>query len=161
MDNQTGIKNVLYLIKTYHLNMKKLRIALGFIVSDLGGIAAASVPLVVFLSFTNFFVDTSGIQPVMAIFLILVLLSFFILPFRLLLIGVEMLRIELDKYGRFSMVIIGGLTAGSLFYFLVLSRLSLDWLNIFDYALIGVMQSIIVQVIYNIIPQSWKVQPAE
>ncbi len=141
--------------------MRKFRIALGIIISDLCGIAAAFIPLVVFLSFTNFFVSASGIQPVMAVFLLLVLLSFFILPFRLMLIGAELLRIDLDKYGRLSVAIIGGLTGGCLFYFLVLSRFSLDWLNIFDYALIGVIQSIIVQVIYNFIPEHWKVQPAE
>ncbi len=141
--------------------MKKFRIALGIIISDLGGIAAAFIPLVVFLSFTNFFVSASGIQPIMAAFLLLVLLSFFILPFRLMLIGAELLGIELDQYGRLSVAIIGGLTGGCLFYFLVLSRFSLNWFNIFDYALIGVMQSIVVQVIYNFIPEAWKVQPAE
>ncbi len=141
--------------------MRKFRIALGFIISDLGGIAAASIPLAVFLSFTNFFVSASGIRPLMASFLLLILLSFFILPFRLMLIGAELLKIELDKYGRFSVAIIGGLTGGCLFYFLVFSRFSLDWLNMLDYALIGVIQSIIVQVIYNNIPKHWKVQTAE
>lgn len=141
--------------------MRKFRIALGIIISDLGGIVGASIPLVVFLSFTNFFVSTSGVQPLMAAFLLLLLLSFFILPFRLMLIGAGLLKIELDKYGVFSVAIIGGLTAGCLFYFIVLSRFSLDWLNVLDYALIGVIQSIIVQVIYNLIPDHWKVQPAD
>ncbi len=141
--------------------MRKYRIALGFIISDLGGIAAASIPLVVLLSFTNFFVGNSGIRPLMAAFLLLMLLSFFILPFRLMLVGAELLKIELDKYGRYSVAIIGGLTGGCLFYFLVLSRFSLEWLNMLDYALIGVIQSIIVQVIYNFIPAPWKVQPAD
>ncbi len=141
--------------------MRKLRIAFGFIISDLGGIAAASIPLAVILSFTNFFVSTSGIQPLMAGFLLLILLSFFILPFRLMLVGAGLLNIELDKYGRLSLAIIGGLTGGCLFYFLVLSRFSLSWFNMLDYALIGVIQSIIVQVIYNFIPEHWKMQPAE
>lgn len=141
--------------------MRKFRIALGLIISDLGGAAAASIPLAVLLSFTNFFVSTSGIEPIMTALLLLVLLSFFILPFRLMLIGAELLKIELDKYGRFSVAIIGGLTGGCLFYFLVLSRFSLNWLNIFDYALIGVVQSIIVQIIYNFVPEQWKVQPAD
>ncbi len=141
--------------------MRKLRIALGIIISDLGGIAFASIPLVIFLSFSNFFVSTSGIKPLMAAFLLLVLLSFFILPFRFMLIGAELLKIELDKYGRLSVAIIGGLTGGCLFYFIVLSRFSLDWFNIFDYALIGVIQSVFVQLIYNYVPEHWKMQPAE
>ncbi len=141
--------------------MKKLKIALGIILPDLGGIAAAIIPLVVLLSFTNFFISTSGLQPLMAAFLLLVLLSLFILPFRLMLIGAELLKIELDKYGKFSISIIGGLTGGCLFYFLVLSRFSLNWIDMLDYALIGVIQSLIVQMIYNTIPEHWKLQIAE
>ncbi|HKB87721.1 MAG TPA: hypothetical protein VKD08_16205 [Ignavibacteriaceae bacterium] len=141
--------------------MRKIKIALGFIIPDIGGIAAVSIPLALFLSFTNFFADTSGLTPLMIAFLLLILLSLFILPFRLMLIGADLLNIELDKYGIYSVAIIGGLTGGCLFYFIVLSRFSLEWVEMLDYALFGVIQSIIVQIIYNFIPVNWKLQPAE
>ena len=142
--------------------MRKIRIILGLILPDLGGILIASFPMAVFLSLTNFIAGSSSdISPVMVAFILLISLSLFLFPFRLLLIFSRVLKIELDKYGIFSVAIIGGLIGGSLFYFLVLSHFTLNWTNFLDYALLGVFQSIIVQMIYYFMPEEWKIQPAE
>ena len=142
--------------------MRKIRVILGIILSDLGGAILNSIPMVLLLTLTNFFAGESSQLSPLAIALILLLsLSLFLIPFQILLVVVKLLNIELDKYGVISVAIIGGLIGGSLFYFLILSNFSLSWTNILNYALIGVIQSLLVQLIYGFIPEHWKVQPTE
>lgn len=142
--------------------MRKIRIILGIIISDIGGIAAASLPMVIFLSLTNYFTVTVPDMPLIALAIILLFsLSLFLFPFRLILIFARILKSEIDEYGIFSVAIIGGLIGGSIFYFLVLSRFTPDWSISLDYALLGVLQSIMVQTIYLYIPEHWKVQPVD
>jgi uncharacterized membrane protein len=118
--------------------------------------------MVILLSLTNYFTVTVPDTPLISLAVILLFsLSLFIFPFRLILIFARILQTELDKYGIFSVAIIGGLTGGSIFYFLVLSRFTPDWSNFLDYALLGVLQSIMVQAIYLYIPEHWKVQPVD
>lgn len=142
--------------------MRKIRIILGIIISDIGGIVIASFPMVIFLSLTNYFTGPTPDFPLLVLaFILLISLSLFLFPFRLILIIAQIFKAELDKCGIFSVAIIGGLIGGSLFYFLVLSRFSLNWSDFLDYALLGVLQSIIAQIIYFYIPEHWKVQPVE
>ena len=142
--------------------MRKIRLVLGIILPDLGGIIIASFPMAVFLSLTNLITGSSSdLSPVMIAFILLISLSLFLFPTRLLIIFVHLLKIELDKYSVFSVAIIGGLIGGSFFYLLVLSHFTLNWTNFLDYVLLGVFQNIIVQSIYCFIPKEWKIQPAE
>lgn len=142
--------------------MRKIRIILGIIISDLGGIVMASFPMVIFLSLTNYFTGLASDFPLLLIALILLFpLSLFLFPFRIILIIAQILKTDLDKCGIFSVAIIGGLIGGSLFYFLILARFSAHWSDFLNYALLGVLQSIIVQIIYFYIPEHWKVQPVE
>jgi hypothetical protein len=91
----------------------------------------------------------------------LISLSLFLFPFQLLLIIAQVLRSGLDKYGIFSVSIIGGLIGGSLFYFLIFSHFILHWSYFLIYILLGVFLSILIQGIYLYIPQEWKIQPVE
>lgn len=142
--------------------MRKLRIALGIIISDIGGIVIIAVPLILILSFTNItIVQASGLTLFMVILVLLIALSLFIIPFQLVLIIAQVLRTELNKFGIFSVAIIGGLIGGGLLYFLIFSHLTLSWINFLDYALLGVLQSLIIHVIYEYIPADWKIQPVE
>jgi len=142
--------------------MRKLRIALGIIISDIGGIVIIAVPLIIILSFTNItIVQASGLTLFMVILVLLIALSLFIIPFQLVLIIAQVLRTELNKFGIFSVAIIGGLIGGGLLYFLIFSHLTLSWINFLDYALLGVLQSLIIHVIYEYIPADWKIQPVE
>jgi hypothetical protein len=142
--------------------MRKLRIALGIIISDIGGIVAVAVPLILILSFTNFTIgQVPGLTLLTVILILLIALSLFIIPFQLILIIAQVLRTELNKYGIFSIAIIGGLIGGGLLYFLIFSHLTLTWINFLDYALLGVIQSLIIHIIYHYIPADWKIQPVE
>jgi hypothetical protein len=142
--------------------MRRIRILMGLIISDIGGIIINSIPMFLILSLTNFFAgETAGVHPLAIALILLVSLSLFLIPFQLMIIAFRMFNIILDKYGVFSLAISGGLIGGSLFYFLILSHFSLNWANILNYALLGVLQSIIVQFIYQFIPDHWKVQSFE
>jgi hypothetical protein len=142
--------------------MKKVRIIFGIILSDIGGILLNSIPMVLFLSLSNFFAgEASGLSPFAISLILLISLSLFLVPFQVILLAAKMLNIEIDKYGVISITILGGLLGGSLFYFLILSHFSLQWTNILNYALLGVVQSLIVQGIYSFIPEHWKFHPAE
>jgi hypothetical protein len=142
--------------------MRKIRIILGFVIPDIGGIIIASVPMAIFLSLTNFFAGSASSLHLLVLALILLIsLSLFIFPFKLILIIAQMLKIELDKCGILSIAITGGLVGGSLFYFMILSHFSVNWSNFLDYALLGVLQSLVTHIIYIFIPGEWKVRPAE
>ncbi len=144
------------------LLMRKVKIILSVVIPDFGGIVINTIPMILFLSLTNFFAgETQGIPLLVVAAILLMSLALFLIPSRLILIIARMLNMNLDEYGTFSVAIIGGLIGGSLFYFLILSHFSLNWLNILDYALLGVIQSTIVQFIYQFIPDNWKVQAAE
>ena len=142
--------------------MKKLRIILGMVIPDIAGILIISIPMVIFLSLTNFFRGpVSGFPSFLVALILLLSLSLFIFPFRLFLLIAQKLKMEFDKYIIFSLAIIGGLIGGSLFYFLILYHFSLTWPDFLDYALLGAIQSLIVHIIYIYIPENWKIQPAE
>lgn len=142
--------------------MKKLRIALGIIISDIGGILIASVPMIILLSFTNFTAgQVSVLTLVMISFGLLISLSLFLIPFQLIIIIAQILRTELNRYGILSVAIIGGFVGGSLFYLLVFSHFILNWVDLLDYLLLGVFQSLIIQSIYMYIPEGWKISPVE
>lgn len=142
--------------------MRNIRIILGILISDIAGIIIVSVPMIIFLSLTNFFAGSLSGLPLLAVSLfLLVSLSLFILPFQLILIIAQILRTELNKYGIFSVAILGGLIGGGLFYIIIFSHFSVSWLYLFIYTLFGVLQSLIIQSIYFYIPQEWKMRPVE
>jgi hypothetical protein len=142
--------------------MRKLRIALGILIADISGIIIASVPTILLLSFTDFSGSpASGLSLFAATLLLLISLSLFLFPFQLLLMIAQVLRSGLDKYGIFSVSIIGGLIGGSLFYFLIFSHFILHFSYFLIYLLLGVFLSILIQSIYLYIPQGWKIQPVE
>jgi hypothetical protein len=140
----------------------KVRIILGFLIPDIAGVAIISFPAAMLLSFTNFFGRSVPDLPVLVIvFILLISLSLFLFPFRLILVIVRLLKIELDKCGIFSIAIVGGLMGGGLFYFLIFSHFSLNWSGSLNYALLGVLQSLVAHTIYLFLPEQWKVQAAE
>lgn len=142
--------------------MRKLRVALGIIISDIGGIVVAAILMMILLYFTNFtIVQSSGLTLMLLTFVLLISLSLFLIPFQLILIFAQMLRTELNKYGIFSVAIAGGLIGGGLLYFLIFSHFNLNWISFLDYALLGVFQSLIIHSIYQYIPADWKIQPVE
>jgi hypothetical protein len=142
--------------------MNKAKIILGVVIPDIGGIILNAFPMILLLSLTNFFAgDTPDFPPLVVASVLLISLALFLIPFRLLLVATQLLKFELNEYGIFSVAIIGGLAGGSLFYFLILSRFYPNLSNVFVYALLGVIQSIIVQLIYRFIPDNWKIQPSE
>ena len=142
--------------------MRKIRIILGILVPDIAGIVIASVPMVIFLSLTDFFAGPESGLPLLIIALILLIsLSLFILPFQIILIIAHMLKLELNKYGIFAVAITGGLTGGGLFYLVIFSHFAVSWSNLFIYTLFGVLLSLLIQGIYFYIPEDWKIQQVE
>lgn len=141
--------------------MRKVKLILSVVIPDFGGIIFNTIPMALFLSLTNFITRGShGFSPLLVTVVLLMSLALFLIPFRVVLIIAQLLNMNLNDCGVFSVVIIGGLAGGSLFYFLILSHFSLNWLNLLDYSLLGVFQSLVVQIIYQFIPDNWKVQPA-
>ncbi len=142
--------------------MRKIRIILGIVIPDISGVLIASIPMVIFLSLSNFYsISVSGL-PLLAVALsLLVSLSLFILPFQIILIIAQILRTELNKYGIFAVAIIGGLTGGGLFYLIIFSHFVINWSSLLIYTLFGVLLSLLTQWIYLYIPEDWKIQPVE
>lgn len=156
---------MIYQIKIYKTvkgYMRKLRIVFGLLIADISGIIIASAPTILLLSFTDFSGSpASGLSLLTATLILLISLSLFLFPFQLLLLIAQMLRSGLDRYGIFSVSIIGGLTGGSLFYFVIFSHFILHWSYFLIYVLLGVFLSILIQSIYLYIPQEWKIKPVE
>jgi hypothetical protein len=142
--------------------MKKFKILIGVILSDMGGIIFNTFPMIMLLSVTRFYTGGTPHYSILVVASVLLIsLTLFLIPFRLMLMIIQMLNMNLNVYGIFSFAIIGGLTGGSLFHFLIISHFSLNYSNVLSYALLGVIHSIIGQFIYLYIPPNWKIQPFE
>lgn len=141
--------------------MRKGKILLSVVIPEIGGILFNLIPTVLLLSLTNFLVSDVQYSPVFIAAVLLISLALLLVPFRLILIFLQLFKINIDECGAFSIAIIGGLTAGSLFYFLIPSHFSTSWTYLPDYALLGVIQSIIAQIIFRFIPDDWKMRLEE
>ncbi|HSD64333.1 MAG TPA: hypothetical protein VLB50_11060 [Ignavibacteriaceae bacterium] len=141
--------------------MRKLKIFLSVVIPEIGGIIFNIIPMALFLSMTNFFSKDSYYSPTFIAAVLLISLALMLIPFRLIQLFAQSFKINLDECGAFSIAIIGGLTAGGLFYLLVQSHFSMTWAKLPDYALLGVIQSIIAQIIFRYIPEEWKLRLEE
>lgn len=141
--------------------MKKIKIYLSLFIPDIGGIIFNIFPMLLFLSFTNYFTGESQYSTTFIAALFLISLGLLLIPFRLLVIFAHLFKLNLDVCGTFSIAIIGGLIAGSLFYLLIPSHFTMNWFYLPDYALLGVIQSLIAQTIFRFIPEEWKLKLEE
>lgn len=148
-------------MKNRYTYLRKVKIFLGVIIPEIGGIIFNIIPMALFLSLTNFFSRDSQYSPSFIAAVLLISLALLLIPFRLMLLFIQSFKINIDECGVFSIAIIGGLTAGSLFYLLIPSHFSMTWANLPDYALLGVIQSIIAQIIFRYIPDEWKLRLEE
>ena len=141
--------------------MRKIKIFLSVIIPDIGGILFSTIPMVILLKLTRFFAGETQYSPTLISAILLISLALLIIPFRLMLIFAQLFRINITDCGAFSIAIIGGFIAGSFFYLLILSHFSLNWMDMLDYALLGVVQSVTSQFIFRNIPDEWKLQLIE
>jgi len=142
--------------------MRKLKILLGVLISDIGGIIFNTFPMIMLLSITRFYAGGTPHYSILVVASVLLIsLTLFLIPFRLMLMIIQLLNMNLNICGILSFAIIGGLGGGSLFYLLIIHHFSLNFSNILSFALLGVIHSIIGQLIYLYIPPNWKIQPFE
>lgn len=130
-------------------------------IPDIGGIIFNIVPMSLFLSLSNGFAGDTQYSTTLIAGLFIVSLGLLLIPFRLFVVFAHLFKLNLDVCGTFSVAIIGGLSAGCLFYLLIPSHFFPDWIYLSDYALLGVIQSIIAQTIFKFIPEEWKLKLEE
>lgn len=114
------------------------------------------LPMFLFLSITDFFRMETQFSAILMAGILLISLGLLLIPFRLIIILVHLFKLNIDVYGDWSITIIGGLTGGSIFYLLIPSHFSITLINLPDYALLGVIQSVIAQTIFKYIPEEWQ-----
>jgi hypothetical protein len=139
--------------------VKKFKILLGVLISDIGGIVLNTFPMILMLYVTRFYAaGTPHFSLLVIASVLLISLTLFIIPFQLISIIIQLLSTNLNICGIFSFAIIRGIAGGSLFYLLVITRFDLYFSNVLYYILLGIIQSIIAQFIYLCVPGDWKVR---
>ncbi len=141
--------------------MKAIRLLLCIFIPDIGGIIFNIIPMFLFLSITDFFRRETQYSVILIAAILLISLGLLLIPFRLIIIFVHLFKLNIDVYGVWSIAIIGGLIGGSFYYLLIPSHFSINWINLPDFALLGVIQSVIAQTIFNYIPEEWQLRLEE
>ncbi len=142
--------------------MRKFKILVGVVISDIGGIIFNTFPMILLVSVTRLYAGGSPNYHILVITsVLLIALTLFLIPFRIMLMVIQLLSTNLNVCGIFSFAIIGGLVGGSMFYLMIIHQFAVNFSYILSYALLGVIHSLIGQFIYLYIPDNWKLHPSE